>query len=65
MKRGVESDIDTKVLADIFFNVFLRTDKKKFIYNVYCMKNKKFSENLLKDIDNKEQILELQNFSSS
>lgn len=63
-KKLFKSGIDNEILGNIFFNVFLRTNKKQIVYNLYCMKNKKFGDRLTKDIEKNEQILELQNFSS-
>lgn len=59
-----KNDTDNSILADIFFNVFLRTGKKHIVYNVYHMKNMDLVKNLLKDMNNKEKVFELQNFSS-
>jgi hypothetical protein len=63
-QRMFKSDTDEEILGDIFFNIFLRTEKRHIIYNVYHMKNRKFVDNLLKDMNNKEHVFELQNFSS-
>ena len=63
-KKLFKCGMDSEILGNIFFNVFLRTNKRQIIYNLYGMKNKKFVDKFVNDIDKNEQVLELQNFSS-